>query len=69
MYVIMYNPRIVAASVSSGCPRRRYQASGVRLYWIVDLDARVVEEWRSGTDQPAVIDHVLRWQPDPAFLN
>lgn len=26
--------------------RRRYQASRVGEYWIVDVDARVIERWR-----------------------
>ena len=41
--------------------RRRYQRSGVPLYWVVDLDARLVEAWTPGDDKPAIIDGALSW--------
>lgn len=47
--------------------RRRYQRSGVDTYWIVDVDARLVEVWRPADDSPSIIDDLLEWQPDPAF--
>jgi Uma2 family endonuclease len=46
--------------------RVRYQRSGVATYWIVDLDARVVEVWTPHDDRPAIIADVLTWRPDPA---
>jgi len=46
--------------------RRRYQRTGVLEYWVVDLDARVVERWRPSDERPEVLDEVLTWQPDPA---
>ena len=46
--------------------RRRYQRSGVPVYWIVDLDARLVEVWTPTDASPLVVDDALRWQPDPA---
>jgi Uma2 family endonuclease len=46
--------------------RRRYQRSGVDRYWIVDLEARLVEVWTPAGEQPAVVDDRLVWQPDPA---
>jgi Uma2 family endonuclease len=46
--------------------RRRYQRSGVPTYWIVDLDARLVEVWTPGADRPEVVDDTLTWQPDSA---
>jgi Uma2 family endonuclease len=45
--------------------RRRYQRSGVPFYWIVDLDARLVEVWTAEATSPAIADQELRWQPDP----
>ena len=45
--------------------RRLYQEAGVGEYWIVDLDARVVERWRPGDARPEVLTDVVRWQPDP----
>lgn len=46
--------------------RNLYQRVGVPVYWIVDLDARVVEEWTPDADRPRVIDGTLTWQPDPS---
>jgi Uma2 family endonuclease len=39
-------------------------------YWIVDIDARLVERWRPGDERPEIITESLVWQPDagvPAF--
>lgn len=47
--------------------RRRYQRSGVAEYWVVDLEARVVERWRPADDRPEVLDRRLIWQPVPDF--
>jgi Uma2 family endonuclease len=46
--------------------RLLFQRAGVPEYWIVDLDARLVERWRPGDDRPEVITEVLRWHPDRA---
>ena len=46
--------------------RRRYQRTGVLEYWVVDLDARMVERWRPDDERPAILDDVVTWQPDPA---
>ena len=43
--------------------RRRYQRAGVAEYWIVDLDARVIERWRPGDERPEVLADRLRWSP------
>ncbi|HEX6598570.1 MAG TPA: Uma2 family endonuclease [Gemmatimonadaceae bacterium] len=32
-------------------------------YWIVDLDARIIERWKSGEDRPEIIDASLAWRP------
>jgi Uma2 family endonuclease len=45
--------------------RRRYQRYGVE-YWIVDLDARLVERWLPEASGPEVLDVTLRWQPTGA---
>ena len=45
--------------------RRRYQKSRVDEYWIVDIDARVVERWRPDDQRPEVLSESLDWQPDP----
>ena len=42
--------------------RRRYQTSGVGTYWIVDLDAQVVEVWTPVDDRPSLADQRLIWR-------
>ena len=44
-----------------GAKRRIYQRVGVGEYWIVDLDARLVERWRPDDARPEIIDQVLEW--------
>jgi Uma2 family endonuclease len=44
--------------------RRFYQQQGVE-YWIVDLDARIVERWLPGSDRPEILAEHLAWQHDP----
>lgn len=46
--------------------RRRYQRSGVAEYWIVDLDARIVERWRPSDERPEVLDVSITWRPEGA---
>lgn len=43
--------------------RRFFQRTGVAEYWIVDLDARLVERWRPHDASPEIISETLRWQP------
>lgn len=45
--------------------RRKYQEAGVAEYWIVDLDARLIERWRPGEDRPEILTERLGWRPDP----
>ncbi|MDX2056264.1 MAG: Uma2 family endonuclease [Gemmatimonadales bacterium] len=45
--------------------RRRFQRSGVPVYWIVDVDARLVEVWIPTETSPRVVDERLEWRPDP----
>ncbi len=47
--------------------RRLFQRTSVREYWIVDLEARLVERWRPTDDRPEILTDLLRWQPDPAI--
>jgi len=42
--------------------RRLYQRHADE-YWIVDLDARLVERWRPGEVRPEVLDETLSWLP------
>jgi Uma2 family endonuclease len=47
--------------------RRRLQRAKVPEYWIVDLDARLVERWRPGDSRPELCEERLEWRPDPAL--
>ncbi|MCL4212715.1 MAG: Uma2 family endonuclease [Gemmatimonadales bacterium] len=40
-----------------------YQDQGVPEYWIVDLDARLVERWRPEDTRAEVLAETLEWQP------
>ncbi|MGH7583405.1 MAG: Uma2 family endonuclease [Gemmatimonadales bacterium] len=53
------------ASWDRGYKRGLYLEAGVEQYWIVDLDARVVERWRHGDTRPEICDAELRF----AFAN
>lgn len=44
-----------------GVKRRIYQGAGVAEYWIVDLDARLVERWRPEDTRPEVLNETLLW--------
>jgi Uma2 family endonuclease len=46
--------------------RRLYQRQGVPEYWIVDVDARVIERWRATDNVGMVLTDRLVWQPDLA---
>jgi Uma2 family endonuclease len=43
--------------------RKFYLRAGVPEYWVVDLDARSVERWRTGDDRPEVLLARLEWRP------
>ena len=45
--------------------RLRYQRAGVPEYWIVDVDARLVERWRPADERPEIVTERLVWHPDP----
>lgn len=46
--------------------RKFYQRAGVTEYWIVDLDARLIERWRPQDDKPEIVFETLQWQPADA---
>jgi len=52
-----------SARFDRGRKRRYYQRNGVSEYWIVDLDARLVERWRPGDERPEVLTDLLEWRP------
>ena len=43
--------------------RRRYQRHGVAEYWIVDLEARLVECWTPADERPLILTDRLEWRP------
>lgn len=53
------------ASRDRGVKRRLYLDAGVEEYWIVDLDARLIERWQKGDERPAIIDDHLEWSLGP----
>lgn len=52
------------AARDRGAKRRIYQKAGVAQYWIVDLDARIVERWTSDDERPEIIDGPFDWKQD-----
>jgi Uma2 family endonuclease len=61
---------VLAIEVLSPSTARRDRREKRRLYqrfadeyWIVDLDARLVERWRPGDVRPEVLDETLSWLP------
>jgi Uma2 family endonuclease len=64
------NPVLVVEILSPGTARfdrsvkrHRFQRSGIPEYWIVDLDARVIERWRPADVRPEIADQRLTWHP------
>ena len=57
---------IVSPSTAFGDRNRKwpeYQKKRIPEYWIVDLDARIVERWRPDDSRPEVLSIQLGWQP------
>jgi Uma2 family endonuclease len=50
------------ASRDRGKKRRIYLEAGIEEYWIVDIDARLIERWRIGNERPEIVDGELRWE-------
>jgi Uma2 family endonuclease len=50
------------ATRDRGVKRRLYQQHADE-YWIVDLDARVIERWRPGDERPEILATTLDWRP------
>ena len=46
--------------------RRRFQRAGIPEYWIVDLDARVIERWRPVGERSEVLGEAITWHPHGA---
>lgn len=46
--------------------RRLFQQAGIPEYWIVDLDARLIERWTPEDERPQILSEQIRWQADGA---
>lgn len=53
------------ARYDRGLKRRRYQRARTPEYWVVDVDARIVERWRPDDARPEVNDALLEWRVTP----
>lgn len=42
--------------------RRTYQRHGVRSYWVVDDDAKLVEVWHRDDERPEIVTERLSWR-------
>ena len=54
------------ARYDRGMKRRHYQHAGVEEYWIVDLEARLVERWRPDDERPEILAESMVWLPAAA---
>jgi len=45
-----------------------YLDAGVPEYWIVDLDARIIERWTQGRESPEVCRDSLEWLPENEWI-
>lgn len=45
--------------------RRLYQQHGVATYWIVDIDAQMVEVWHPEDERPEIVTETLTWRVAP----
>ena len=41
--------------------RRLFQQQGVPEYWIMDLEARVIERWHPGDERPEILAETVNW--------
>ena len=54
------------AARDRGVKRELYQRQNVPEYWIVDLDARLIERWRPADQRPEIVRDRLEWLPEGA---
>ena len=46
--------------------RNLYRKFNVAEYWIIDVDARLVERWRPDDMRPEILDGLIEWRPSVA---
>lgn len=54
------------ARFDRGPKRQFYHRSSTDELWIVDIESRVVERWRSGDERPEILTDRLVWHPSGA---
>src|SRR2546422_6517563 len=62
---VVLGPKILSPGTAArdrGTKRAIYQREGVTEYWIVDLDARLVERWRPDDERPEILRERLEWR-------
>jgi Uma2 family endonuclease len=42
-----------------------YTSERIPEYWIVDVDADLIERWRPDDERPELFSHTMSWQPIP----
>lgn len=53
----------VTARSDRQAKRQLYQRERIAEYWIVDLEARLVERWRPDDERPEILVESLTWIP------
>lgn len=53
------------ARLDRSVKRQRYQRERVPEYWIVDLDARLVERWTPDDERPEIVTDNISWAGSP----
>jgi Uma2 family endonuclease len=43
-----------------------YLDAGVPEYWVVDVNARIIERWTPSQETPMIVRHQLTWNPTGA---
>jgi Uma2 family endonuclease len=51
------------ARIDRQTKRLIYQSESVPEYWIVDLDATLIERWRPGDERPEIVTDAIEWHP------
>jgi Uma2 family endonuclease len=49
--------------------RDYYMKAGVPEYWVVDVDARVIERWTPGRETPRIEHTAMEWHPAGAAVS
>jgi Uma2 family endonuclease len=53
------------ARLDRSVKRQRYQRERVPEYWIVDMDARLIERWKPDDERPEIMSSHIDWEVAP----